>query len=99
MKKIILLAGLAAGLAGCSKPPEFYFSRGNQLLSSGRDSEALESYNRALLIRKNYPEALTSRGLLFERQGDRQKAALESLAGVVREELNVKALKKGAEFN
>ena len=77
MKKIILFMLIASGAAGCNRSPEFYFSRGNYLFSAGKDSEALENYNRALLLKKNFPEALTSRGLLFERQGDRQKAGLD----------------------
>ncbi len=77
MKKILLITLLAAGLAGCNRSPEFYFERGNYLFAAGKDTEALENYSRALLLRRNYPEALTSRGLAFERQGDRQKAGID----------------------
>ncbi|MBI5744031.1 MAG: tetratricopeptide repeat protein, partial [Elusimicrobia bacterium] len=77
MKKTIFLLAALAGLAACNRPPEFYFKRANALLASGKESAALENYNRALLLKVNFPEALTARGLLFERQGDRQKAGLD----------------------
>jgi len=77
MKKILFFFALTAGLAGCNRSPEFYFARANALLGAGKESAAMESYNKALLLRRNFPEALTARGLLFERQGDRQKAGLD----------------------
>ena len=77
IKKLISLAAVAAALAGCNRSPEFYFESANFQVSAGKDAQALEAYNRALLLRRNFPEALTARGLLYERQGDRQKAGLD----------------------
>lgn len=77
MKKIIYFAVLAAGLAGCNRSPEFYFKRANFQFSAGKEALALEDYNKALLLRRNYPAALTARGMLYDRQGDRQKAGLD----------------------
>lgn len=77
MKELIFLAALAASLGGCNRSPDFYFQRGNVYASSGNDAQALENYNRALLLKRNFPEALVARGVLFEHQGDRQKAGLD----------------------
>jgi len=77
MKKTLFLFMTAAALAGCNRSPEFYFSRANLLAGSAQEARALENYNKALLLRRNFPEALTARGMLFERQGDRQKAGLD----------------------
>jgi len=77
MKKIIFITLAFAGLAGCNRSPEFYFERGNHQFAAGKESEALESFNKALVLKRNFPEAFTSRGLLYERQGDRQKAGLD----------------------
>jgi tetratricopeptide (TPR) repeat protein len=77
MKKLFFMALMTAGLAGCNRSPEFYFARANLLLGSGKEGAALENYNKALMLKRNFPEALTARGLLYERQGDRQKAGLD----------------------
>jgi tetratricopeptide (TPR) repeat protein len=61
-------------LTSCNRAPEYYFENGNRLALSGRTVEAVAMYNRAILLKKRYPEALTSRGLVYERLGDRQKA-------------------------
>ncbi|HBA61941.1 MAG TPA: hypothetical protein DCZ92_14235 [Elusimicrobia bacterium] len=77
MKKTIFFFILAAGLAGCNRSPEFYFKRANYLVSVGKDSQALENYNKAVLLQRSFPEALTARGMFYERQGDKQKAGLD----------------------
>ncbi len=77
MKKLLLAFCAAAALAACNRSPEFYFRRAGSLLAAGKETAALENYNKAILIRKAFPEALTARGLLYERLGDRQKAGLD----------------------
>src|ERR1035437_10662277 len=77
MKKILCFLILAGMAAGCNRSPEFYFKRANYLISIGKDADALENYNKALLLQRNFPEALTARGVFFERQGDKQKAGLD----------------------
>lgn len=77
MGKLILAVAAFAFLCGCNRSPEFYFKRANRQLSTGRDRQALEDYNKAVLLKRRFPEALTARGMLYERQGDKQKAMLD----------------------
>lgn len=77
MGKLFWAAVAAILLAGCGRSPEFYFGRANRQLSVGKDKMALQDYNKAIMLRRKFPEALTARGMLYERQGDKQKAMLD----------------------
>lgn len=77
MNKLLTMLVCAAALAGCNRSPDFYFKRANLQLSTGKEIQAIEDYNRAILLRRNFPEALTARGMVYERQGDKQKAAMD----------------------
>ena len=61
-------------MSACNRSPEYYFMQGNRLAVSGQAGNAIQMYNRAILLNKRYPEALTSRGMVYEKLGDRQKA-------------------------
>ena len=76
MKKYIFFAA-ALLLSACNRSPEYYFEKGNRMTMSGRSMEALQMYNRAILLRRKYPEAFTSRGMVYEKLGDQQKAILD----------------------
>ena len=71
----ILIFLLAA--AACNRSPEYYYEQGNRLAMSGRGMDSLEMYNKAILLQKKYPEALTSRAMVYEKLGDTQKAAYD----------------------
>ena len=64
-------------MAACNRSPEYYFEQGNRLALSGRAMDSIEMYNKAILLKKMYPEALTSRAMVYEKLGDRQKAAYD----------------------
>jgi len=74
MKRIIIFSFIGLFLFACNRSPEHYYKEGNKLHFSGRYLEAAEMFTKALLIKKNYSEALNSRGLTYEKLKDRQKA-------------------------
>ncbi|HAF95769.1 MAG: hypothetical protein A2X34_04330 [Elusimicrobia bacterium GWC2_51_8] len=61
-------------MSGCNRDPQYYYEEGNRQASAGRFADAVENYNQAIILKKGFPEALTSRGLIYEKTGDRQKA-------------------------
>ena len=96
MRILIFFLVLAAGLSGCNRSPEFYFTRANSLLSSGKEADALENYNKAILLKRNFPEALVARGMLYEPHGA-WRAAAELKAAVRAPKQYWRAPPRGAE--
>ncbi|MEI7481903.1 MAG: tetratricopeptide repeat protein [Elusimicrobiota bacterium] len=77
MKNHLAILTLLFFTAACNRSPEYYFEQGNRLALSGRTMKSIEMYNKALLLKKKYPEALTSRAMVYEKLGDKQKAAYD----------------------
>ena len=74
MRKFFVLFMGVLALAACNRSPEYYFKRANISVSRGREMQAIQEYNKAILLKRNFPEALTARGMIYEHMGDRQKA-------------------------
>jgi len=54
--------------------PEVWLNRGNVLQETDRLPEAIASYNEALRVRPNYPEALSGLGVALKESGEIDKA-------------------------
>ena len=67
MMKLFCFAALALAMAGCNRDPQYYFEEGNRQASAGRFADAVENYNQAIILKKGFPEALTSRGFVYEK--------------------------------
>jgi len=63
----LFFAALVLAMAGCNRDPQHYFEEGNRQASAGRFADAVENYNQAIILKKGFPEALTSRGLVYEK--------------------------------
>lgn len=70
----MFLVFLLFSFAGCGKSPRDYFEKGNEYHLRGEYLKAVEMYNRAVLARPDFPEALNSRGLTYERLKNRTKS-------------------------
>lgn len=77
MNKLIFGLLAVICISACNRSPEFYFKRANLSVSRGKELQAIQDYNKAILLKKNFPEALTARGMIYERQGDKQKAIID----------------------
>jgi len=82
MKKFLIVFAALTVFAACNRSPEFYFKRGNYLVATGKPMQALENYNHAIILKRSYPEALTARGMLYERQNDRPNAEADYLKAI-----------------
>ena len=74
MRKFFMLFIGVISLAACNRSPEYYFKRANISVSRGKEMQAIQDYNKAILLKRNFPEALTARGMIYEHMGDKQKA-------------------------
>lgn len=72
-KAVFLFIGIIA-MAACNRSPEYYFHRGNVSVSKGQEMNAIQDYNKAILLKRNFTDALVARGMIYERMGDKQKA-------------------------
>jgi len=77
VKKINLLLTLTLFLFACEKSPESLYKKGNELFYNGNYYGAIESYTKAIMLKNKFPEAITSRGLAYERLNQKQKAIAE----------------------
>ncbi len=70
----------AAAAFGRIASPEAAFNRGNALVMLGRYDDAIESYDRALALREEWPEAEVNRGIAVARR-DRMKPPEDDAGG------------------
>jgi protein O-mannosyl-transferase len=63
---------------GMTNSQEFYFMRGNTKVGQGDFSGAVQDYNQAIALNRNYAEAYTNRAVAYFQAGD-MKSALRDL--------------------
>lgn len=64
-------------MTACERSPEGLYKKGNELFAEGNYYGAIESYTKAIMLKNKFPEAITSRGLAYERLNQKQKAIAE----------------------
>ncbi len=77
LEEAAAVARAGLGKVAQSEAPELWFSLGVTEEERGRETEALESYGRALALRADHPHALLRRGQLHLRRGERERARLD----------------------